>query len=271
MFNVDIKELLEAGIHFGHQRQKWNPKMARFIYTIRNDIHIIDLQKALKCLNDAYNFVKEIASHNGNIVFVGTKRQAQQVIKEEAERCGVFYVNHRWIGGFLTNFVTIKKGVWKYRDLREKEVSGELDNLSKKERARIMRKKEKLALFFEGVSGMEELPSCIYIVDPVKEKICLSEAIKMKIPTVAIVDTNGNPDKITYPIPGNDDAIRSIRFITTCIADAIIEGKKTEEEEAGVYEERQEELEEKEEIEVGEEIEAGEEVKVGEENELTTD
>jgi len=225
MLNVDIKELLEAGIHFGHQKEKWNPKMARYIYTTRNDIHIIDLEKSLKCLQDAYNFLKEIASSNGNIVFVGTKRQAQQVIKEEAERAGVFYVNHRWLGGSLTNFSTIRKSIWRLIELENKEKNGEFDSLQKKERTRLLKEKERMARTLEGLKGLEEIPSAIYIIDSVKEKICVAEAIRMGIPTIAIVDTNGDPDKITYPIPGNDDAIRSIRLITSCIANAVIEGR----------------------------------------------
>ncbi|MEW6102736.1 MAG: 30S ribosomal protein S2 [bacterium] len=229
MLNVDIKELLEAGIHFGHQRQKWNPKMAGYIYTVRNDIHIIDLEKALKCLNDAYDFVKNLSSTNGNIIFVGTKRQAQDVIKEEAERCEAFYVNNRWLGGTLTNFSTIRKSLWKLIDFEEKQKNGEFDGLQKKERARLLKEYGKLVRNLGGMKGLEELPSAIYIIDSAKEKICVEEARKMGIPTIAIVDTNGDPDKVTYPIPANDDAIRSIRFITSCIANAVIEGRNIKE------------------------------------------
>ncbi|MEW6006590.1 MAG: 30S ribosomal protein S2 [bacterium] len=246
MLNVDIKELLEAGIHFGHQRQKWNPKMARYIYTVRNDIHIIDLEKALKCLDDAYNFVKELSSSNGNIVFVGTKKQTQQVIKEEAERCEVFYVNNRWLGGTLTNFATIRKSIWKLIDFEEKEKNGEFNSLQKKERTKLLKEYARLVRNVGGMKGLEELPSAIYIVDSAKEKICVKEARKMGIPTIAIVDTNGDPDKVTYPIPGNDDAIRSIRFITSCIANAVIEGRGKKEE--GIREEIQEVKEEAEEV-----------------------
>lgn len=227
MINVDIKELLEAGVHFGHQRQKWNPKMVRYIYTTRNDIYILDLEKSLKCLRDAYDFVKEICAKNGNIVFVGTKKQAQEVIKEEAERAGVFYMAHRWLGGTLTNFQTIRKAMWKLIDFEKREETDEFESLQKKEKTKLLKEKNKLAKNLEGIKGLEELPSAIYIIDPVKEKICVSEAIRMGIPTIAIVDTNGNPDKITYPIPGNDDAIRSIRLITSCIANAVIEGKNS--------------------------------------------
>ncbi|MEW6679428.1 MAG: 30S ribosomal protein S2 [bacterium] len=244
MLNVDIKELLEAGIHFGHQRQKWNPKMARYIYTVRNDIHIIDLEKALKCLNDAYEFVKKLSSSNGNIVFVGTKRQTQQVIKEEAERCEAFYVNNRWLGGTLTNFSTIRKSIWKLIDFEEKEKNSEFNSLQKKERTKLLKEYARLVRNVGGIKGLEELPSAIYIVDSAREKICVEEARKMGIPTIAIVDTNGDPDKVTYPIPGNDDAIRSIRFITSWIANAVIEGRNIKE---GLpQEEKVEDIEEKE-------------------------
>lgn len=229
MLNVDIKELLEAGIHFGHQKEKWNPKMKRYIYTTRNDIHIIDLEKSLKCLEDAYNFVKEICAKNGNMVFVGTKKQAQEVIKEEAERAGVFYVANRWLGGTLTNFQTIRKAIWKLIDFEKKEENGEFESLLKKQKINLLKEKNKVARNLEGLKGMEELPSAIYIIDSAKEKICVSEATRMGIPTIAIVDTNGDPDKVTYPIPGNDDAIRSIRFITACIANAVIEGRNAKE------------------------------------------
>lgn len=270
MLNVDIKHLLEAGIHFGHQRQKWNPKMGRYIYTARNDIHILDLEKSLECLNTAYDFVKKICANNGNIMFVGTKKQAQEVIKEEAERASVFYVNNRWLGGTLTNFQTIRKSIWRLIDLERMEEGGEFETLQKKERARLLKEKNKIKKTLEGIKGMEELPSAIYIVDSVKEKICVNEAIKMGIPTIAIVDTNGDPDKITYPIPGNDDAIRSIRFITSCIARAVIEGRESrvEDEKEKVEElegevKGEEQLKEKEVgIEKGEE-EIKEEVKIG--------
>lgn len=201
--------------------------MARYIYTTRNDIHILDLEKSLECLTEAYNFVKDICSKNGNMIFVGTKKQAQEVIKEEAERASVFYVNNRWLGGTLTNFQTIRKSIWKLIDFERKVESGELELLQKKERAKLLKENERIKRTLGGMKGMEELPSAIYIVDSVKERICVDEAIKMGIPTIAIVDTNGDPDKITYPIPGNDDAIRSIRFITSCIAQAVIEGRNS--------------------------------------------
>lgn len=253
MLNIDVKHLLEAGIHFGHQRQRWNPKMARYIYTTRNDIHIIDLEKSLNCLETACNFVKEICAKDGNIIFVGTKKQAQDVIKEEAERASVFYVSHRWLGGTITNFPTIRKRILKLIDFEKKEEDGEFELLQKKEKARLLKEKNRIKRTLEGLKGMEELPSAIYIVDSAKEKICVEEAIRMGIPTIAIVDTNGDPDKITYPIPGNDDAIRSIRLITACIADAVVEGRDSRKE--------GEQLEEKEieEVDLGEEKEEGKE------------
>jgi small subunit ribosomal protein S2 len=197
---------------------------------VRNDIHIIDLQKALKCLNEACDFLRDLSSSDGRVLFVGTKRQAQQVIVEEAERCGAFYVNQRWLGGTLTNFATIRKAISRLLELEEKEREGFFYTLSKKEASRFKKEKDRLSRLLSGIKDLEELPSALYIVDPAKEKIALSEARKVGIPVVAIVDTNADPDLIDYCIPGNDDAIRAVRLITACIADAIIEGREQKEE-----------------------------------------
>jgi len=222
---ITIKQLLEAGIHFGHQRSKWNPKMAKFIYSLRNEIYIIDLQKALKALNEATDFLQKVSSSDGKILFVGTKRQAQQVVAEEAERCGAFYIAQRWLGGTLTNFETIKKTLMRLEELEDREKIGEFEALTKKEAALLRKEKDKLTRLLGGIKGIKGLPSALFIVDIMKEKIAVAEARKLGIPIVAIVDTNTNPDLVDYPIPGNDDAIRSIKLITSCAADAIIEGR----------------------------------------------
>jgi small subunit ribosomal protein S2 len=222
---ITIKQLLEAGIHFGHQRSKWNPKMAKFIYSLRNDIYIIDLQKALKALNEAIEFLQKLSSSDGKVLFVGTKRQAQQVVTEEAERCGAFYIAQRWLGGTLTNFETIRKTLMRLEELEDREKIGEFEALTKKEAALLRKEKDKLTRLFGGIKGIKGLPSALFIVDIMKERIAVAEARKLGIPIVAIVDTNTNPDLVDYPIPGNDDAIRSIKLITSCASEAIIEGR----------------------------------------------
>ncbi|ACX51726.1 MULTISPECIES: 30S ribosomal protein S2 [Ammonifex] len=223
---VTMKQLLEAGVHFGHQTRRWNPKMAPYIFTDRNGIYIIDLQKTLKKLEEAYYFVRDLAAQGGTILFVGTKRQAQQTIEEEATRCGMFFVNQRWLGGMLTNFQTIKRRIERLRELEEMEANGEIDLRPRKEAMRLRKEKEKLEKYFRGVKNMHSLPSALFVVDPRKEKIAVAEARKKGIPIVAIVDTNCDPDEIDYVIPGNDDAIRAIRLITSKIADAVIEGRE---------------------------------------------
>jgi len=224
---ISMKQLLEAGVHFGHQMRRWDPKMKPYIFTERNNIYIIDLQQTVKLIDVAYDFVREIASNGGNILFVGTKKQAQEAIKNEAERCGMFYVNYRWLGGILTNFDTIKKRVKRLFELEEMENNNMFEVLPKKEVISLKREKEKLEKILTGIKNMEKLPDAVFIVDPKKEKIAVAEAIKLSIPIVAIVDTNCNPDEIDYVIPGNDDAIRAVKLISSVIADAVIEGKKS--------------------------------------------
>jgi len=221
-----MKQLLEAGAHFGHQMRRWDPRMKPYIFTERNNIYIIDLQQTVKLIEVAYDFVREISSNGGNILFVGTKKQAQEAIKNEAERCGMFYVNYRWLGGILTNFDTIKKRVKRLYELEEMENNKMFEVLPKKEVIGLKREKEKLEKILTGIKNMEKLPAAIFVVDPKKEKIAVAEAIKLSIPIVAIVDTNCNPEEIDYVIPGNDDAIRAVKLISSVIADAVIEGKK---------------------------------------------
>jgi len=223
---ISMKQLLEAGVHFGHQMRRWDPKMKPYIFTERNNIYIIDLQQTVKLIEVAYDFVREISSNGGNILFVGTKKQAQEAIKNEAERCGMFYVNYRWLGGILTNFDTIKKRVKRLFELEEMENNKMFEVLPKKEVISLKREKEKLEKILTGIKNMEKLPAAIFIIDPKKEKIAVAEAIKLSIPIVAIVDTNCNPEEIDYVIPGNDDAIRAVKLISSVIADAVIEGKK---------------------------------------------
>ena len=224
---ISMKQLLEAGVHFGHQMRRWDPKMKPYIFTERNNIYIIDLQQTVKLIDVAYDFVREIASNGGNILFVGTKKQAQEAIKNEAERCGMFYVNYRWLGGILTNFDTIKKRVKRLFELEEMENNNMFEVLPKKEVISLKREKEKLEKILTGIKNMEKLPDAVFIIDPKKENIAVAEAIKLSIPIVAIVDTNCNPDEIDYVIPGNDDAIRAVKLISSVIADAVIEGKKS--------------------------------------------
>lgn len=222
---VSMKQLLEAGVHFGHQTRRWNPKMADYIFTERNGIHIIDLQKTVKKLNEAYLFVRDIAADGGKIIFVGTKKQAQESIKEEAERCAMPYVNTRWLGGMLTNFKTIRGRVARLAQLKQMREDGVFDMLPKKEAAGLELEIEKLEKYLGGVVSMEKVPEAMFIVDPNKERIAVAEAIKLGIPIVSIVDTNCDPDEIDYVIPGNDDAIRAVKLIAGAMADAVIEGR----------------------------------------------
>jgi small subunit ribosomal protein S2 len=223
---VSMKQLLEAGVHFGHQMRRWDPRMKSYIFTDRNNIYIIDLQQTVKLIDVAYDFIKEISSKGANILFVGTKKQALESIKNEAEKCGMFYVNYRWLGGTLTNFNTIRKRVKRLYQLEEMENNKMFEVLPKKEVMSLKVEKEKLEKLLGGIKNMEKLPDAIFVVDPKKEKIAIAEAIKLSLPIVAIVDTNCNPEEIDYVIPGNDDAIRAVKLISSVIADAVIEGKK---------------------------------------------
>ena len=224
---ISMKQLLEAGVHFGHQMRRWDPKMKPYIFTDRNNIYIIDLQQTVKLVDVAYDFIREISSNGGSILFVGTKKQAQEAIRNEAERCDMFYINYRWLGGTLTNFNTIRKRVKRLYELEEMENNKMFEVLPKKEVISLKREKEKLKKVLTGIKEMEKLPAAIFVVDPKKEKIAIAEANKLSIPIVAIVDTNCNPEEIDYVIPGNDDAIRAIKLISSVIADATIEGKKS--------------------------------------------
>jgi small subunit ribosomal protein S2 len=237
MAYVTMKELLEAGVHFGHQTRRWNPKMKPYIFGARNGIYIIDLQKTVQLFKVAYDFVADQVAQGKKVLFVGTKRQAKEAIEEEAKRCGMFYVNNRWLGGTLTNFQTIKKSIEKLKALEAMVEDGTIENFTKKEALKIQRKIAKLNKNLAGIKDMEELPDIIYIVDPHKERIAVHEARKLGIPIVAIVDTNCDPDEIDYVIPGNDDAIRAIRLITSRIADACIEGRERYEKEMATLEE----------------------------------
>ena len=225
---VSMKQLLEAGVHFGHQTRRWNPKMAPYIFTERNGIYIIDLQKTVKKLEDAYMFVRNIAEDGGDILFVGTKKQAMDSVKEEAERCGMPFVNARWLGGMLTNFTTIKLRIRRLAQLKAMEENGTFDLLPKKEVAKLKLQIEKLEKFLGGITEMKKMPAAMFIVDPRKERIAVAEAKKLGIPIVAIVDTNCDPDEVDYVIPGNDDAIRAVKLIAGAMADAVIEGRQGE-------------------------------------------
>ena len=225
---VSMKQLLEAGVHFGHQTRRWNPKMAPYIYTERNGIYIIDLQKTVKKLEEAYSFVRETAANGGNILFVGTKKQAQDAIKEEAIRCGGYYVNARWLGGMMTNFRTMRTRIDRLAQLRKMEEDGTFAMLPKKEVTKLQGEIEKLEKYLGGVKEMKKIPAALFIVDPRKERNAIAEAKKLNIPVVAIVDTNCDPDEIDYVIPGNDDAIRAIRLIAGAMANAAIEGRQGE-------------------------------------------
>ena len=221
-----MKELLEAGVHFGHQVKRWNPKMKRYIFGERNGIYIIDLQKTLKGLEEAFNFVREVAAENQPILFVGTKKQAQDSIAEEARRAGAFWVNQRWLGGMLTNFQTLRKSVERLRKIETMREDGTYNRLTKKEISRLEKEKTKLEKYLSGIKGMPGLPGAVFIVDPKKERIVVSEVRKLSIPCVAIVDTNCDPDEIDYVIPGNDDAIRAITLISSKMAEAVIQGRE---------------------------------------------
>ena len=223
---VSMKQLLEAGVHFGHQTRRWNPKMKKYIFTERNGIYIIDLQKTVKMLDESYNYVRDLAADGGTLLFVGTKKQAQDSIREEAERCGMYYVNARWLGGTLTNFRTIRKRIDRLDQLKKMREDGTFDLLPKKEVVKHELEIEKLEKFLGGVKDMNKLPKAMFIVDPHKERIAVSEARKLNIPIIAIVDTNCDPDEIDHVIPGNDDAIRAVRLITGAMADAVIEGRQ---------------------------------------------
>ncbi|HOJ49055.1 MAG TPA: 30S ribosomal protein S2 [Bacillota bacterium] len=225
---ISMKQLLEAGVHFGHQTRRWNPKMAEYIFTERNGIYIIDLQKTVKKIEEAYLFVRNTVAEGGNILFVGTKKQAQDAIKEEALRCEMFYVNIRWLGGMLTNFKTIKKSIQKLHNLNKMSEDGTFDLLPKKEVAKLQKEMQDLERNLGGIKDMKSLPSAIFVVDPKKEKNAVDEAKKLGIPVIAIVDTNCDPDEVDYVIPGNDDAIRAIKLIASVMADAVIEGKQGE-------------------------------------------
>ena len=225
---VSMKQLLEAGVHFGHQTRRWNPKMAPYIYTERNGIYIIDLQKTVKKLEEAYAFVRDLSANGGNVLFVGTKKQAQDAIKEEAARCGGYYVNARWLGGMLTNFRTMRTRIDRLAQLRKMEEDGTFAMLPKKEVIKHQAEIEKLEKYLGGVKEMKKLPAALFIVDPRKERNAIAEARKLNIPIVAIVDTNCDPDEIDYVIPGNDDAIRAIRLIAAAMANAVIEGRQGE-------------------------------------------
>ena len=226
---VSMKQLLEAGVHFGHQTRRWNPKMAQYIFTERNGIYIIDLQKTVKKLEEAYNFVRDLSTEGKSVLFVGTKKQAQESVKDEAVRAEAFYVNARWLGGMLTNFRTIRGRIGRLKQLKAMQEDGTFDLLPKKEVIKLNHEIEKLEKFLGGIKDMDKIPGALFIVDPRKEKIAVSEARKLGIPIVAIVDTNCDPDDVDYVIPGNDDAIRAVKLIASTMANAIIEGRQGEE------------------------------------------
>lgn len=225
---ISMKQLLEAGVHFGHQTRRWNPKMAKYIFTERNGIYIIDLQKTVKKVDEAYAFLRSVAEEGKNILFVGTKKQAQEAIKEEALRANMFYVNERWLGGMMTNFQTIQKRISRLKELEAMEADGTFEVLTKKEVQGLRHEMEKLEKYLGGIKDMNKLPGALFIVDPRKERIAVAEAKKLNIPIVAIVDTNCDPDEIDYVIPGNDDAIRAVKLMTGRMADAILEGRQGE-------------------------------------------
>ena len=236
MVSITMKELLEAGVHFGHQTKRWNPKMKNYIFGQREGIYIIDLQQTIRLFNEAINFVRELGANGGKILFVGTKIQAQEITKEEAERCNMYYVNQRWLGGLLTNYVTIKKSIERLKELEERSQDGRYEGLTKKEIARLEKKRVKLDKVLCGIKNMDGLPDALFVLDIRKEKIAVSEANKLNIKVVAVVDTNCDPYPVDYVIPGNDDAIRALHLVTSKFADAIIEGNQ-------VFESRQAEEE----------------------------
>ncbi len=227
---INMKQLLEAGVHFGHQTSKWNPKMKQYIFGARNGIHIIDLQKTVVLFKEAYEFITDTVADGGKVLFVGTKRQAQDAIQEEAERAGMYYVTNRWLGGFMTNFQTIKKSIDRMKDLEQMRDDGSFENFKKKEALGFEREITKLNFVFNGIRDLRDIPDAIFIVDPKKEKIALAEANKLGIPVIALVDTNSDPDNIDYVIPANDDAIRAIRLFSSRIADACAEGDRKRQE-----------------------------------------
>ncbi len=227
---ISMKQLLEAGVHFGHQTRRWNPKMDRYIFTERNGIYIIDLQKTVKKVEEAYNFVRDLAADGGKILFVGTKKQAQDSVKEEAERCGMYFINQRWLGGTLTNFETIQKRITRLKKLEKMQEDGTFDVLPKKEVILLKKEMDRLEKFLGGIKDMKGVPDALFVIDPRKERIAIAEAHKLNIPIVAIVDTNCDPDEIDYVIPGNDDAIRAVKLLTGKMADAVIESTSAEEE-----------------------------------------
>ncbi|MCK9221103.1 MAG: 30S ribosomal protein S2 [Limnochordia bacterium] len=223
---VGMKQLLEAGVHFGHQTRRWNPKMKDYIFTERNGIYIIDLQKTVRKIDEAHNFIKDTVTDGGSVLFVGTKKQAQQTVEEEAARCGMFYVNERWLGGMLTNFQTIRSRIEYMKKLERMEEDGSFEVRPKKEVLQLVKERTRLHRFLKGIRDMDELPDAIFVIDPRKERIAVAEARKLGIPVVGIVDTNCDPDEVDYIIPGNDDAIRAIRLLTSIMADAVLEGKE---------------------------------------------
>ncbi|KMO08528.1 MULTISPECIES: 30S ribosomal protein S2 [Bacillus amyloliquefaciens group] len=227
---ISMKQLLEAGVHFGHQTRRWNPKMKRYIFTERNGIYIIDLQKTVKKVEEAYNFTKNLAAEGGKILFVGTKKQAQDSVKEEAVRSGMYYVNQRWLGGTLTNFETIQKRIKRLKDIEKMQENGTFEVLPKKEVVQLKKELERLEKFLGGIKDMKDLPDALFIIDPRKERIAVAEARKLNIPIIGIVDTNCDPDEIDVVIPANDDAIRAVKLLTSKMADAILEAKQGEEE-----------------------------------------
>lgn len=226
---ISMKQLLEAGVHFGHQTRRWNPKMDRYIFTERNGIYIIDLQKTVRKVDEAFKFVRDLAADGGTMLFVGTKKQAQDSVAEEAERCGMYFINQRWLGGTLTNFETIRKRINRLKEIEKMEEDGTFDVLPKKEVVLIKKEWDRLEKFLGGIKEMTRLPDALFIIDPRKERIAVAEARKLNIPIVGIVDTNCDPDEIDYVIPGNDDAIRAVRLLTAKMADAIIEANQGEE------------------------------------------
>ena len=225
---ISMKQLLEAGVHFGHQTRRWNPKMAEYIYTERNGIHIIDLQKSVGKVDEAYNVIKDVVANGGKVLFVGTKKQAQDTVAQEAERCGMFYVNERWLGGMLTNFKTIKTRIRRLKDIERMSEDGTFDVLPKKEVIKLRKEWDKLERNLGGIKEMKDLPEVIFVVDPKKEHICIEEAHILHIPLVGIVDTNCDPEELDYVIPGNDDAIRAVKLIVSTMADAVIEANQGE-------------------------------------------
>ena len=266
---VAMKQLLEAGVHFGHQTRRWDPKMAEYIFQARNGIHIIDLQKTSKKLDEAYSFIKEQAEEGKTILFVGTKKQAQECMKEAALKCGMYYIDQRWLGGMLTNFETIRTRVQRLKDLETMQEDGTFDILPKKEVILLKKEMDKLEKNLGGIKEMEKLPGVIFLIDPKKERIAILEAKKLGIPVVGLVDTNCNPEELDYPIPGNDDAIRAVKLIADVMANAVIEGKQGESFEPEMEQEQVAETEEPTSIE--EVVEATEETETAEETTETTE